>query len=247
VRDGDNEMTDADFDALASKILTHLGWEEGFNPSAYGVQFTGEQFITFIEEYNKRLRSAWLAENEPVGVVNGWTNSPSHPHVEWHVSSLDTGTKLYALPPPDPAIVQDAARYRFLRSASDDSNGPWIQFADGRDHSTANETDAAIDAAIAAAMTAAERVVKLNGGAPEKEVLGSTPSVPVSAATIPEGMVLVPRELAITVDSEGVTFGPFYWVSHESITGCEAELIPTKHKQYFNWFTGMLAAAQRKA
>jgi hypothetical protein len=39
----------------------------------------------------------------------------------------------------------------------------------------------------------------------------------------------------VTVDSQGVLFGKNYWVSHESITGCVAELIPKRHSQYWEW------------
>lgn len=46
----------------------------------------------------------------------------------------------------------------------------------------------------------------------------------------------------VKVDKEGVQFGKWCWISHEKITGCEAALIPTKHKQYYKWFLANLSA-----
>ena len=43
------------------------------------------------------------------------------------------------------------------------------------------------------------------------------------------------REPKISVDLQGVHFGKNYWVSHETITGCEAKLIPIKHPAYWEW------------
>ena len=39
----------------------------------------------------------------------------------------------------------------------------------------------------------------------------------------------------VSVDIQGVLFGKYYWVSHETITGCVANLIPQKHPQYWEW------------
>ena len=39
----------------------------------------------------------------------------------------------------------------------------------------------------------------------------------------------------VTVDAQGVYFGKHYWVSHETITVCVANLIPSKHPQYWEW------------
>lgn len=56
---------------------------------------------------------------------------------------------------------------------------------------------------------------------------------------------LAALEPIVTVDKEGVSFGKWCWVSHEKITGCEAHLIPTKHKQYYEWFLANLTAKQK--
>ena len=50
---------------------------------------------------------------------------------------------------------------------------------------------------------------------------------------------------AVTVHKDGVQFGKWCWVSHESITGCEASLIPTKRKQYYEWFLQHLRESDR--
>ena len=39
----------------------------------------------------------------------------------------------------------------------------------------------------------------------------------------------------VMVSMQGVHFGKNYWVSHETITGCEAKLIPQEHPQYWEW------------
>lgn len=49
----------------------------------------------------------------------------------------------------------------------------------------------------------------------------------------------------VTVHKDGVQFGKWCWVSHEKITGCEAVLIPTKHKQYYEWFLANLRESDR--
>ena len=53
------------------------------------------------------------------------------------------------------------------------------------------------------------------------------------------------QEDAVTVHKDGVQFGKWCWFSHESITGCEAALIPTKHKQYYEWFLQHLRESDR--
>jgi len=45
----------------------------------------------------------------------------------------------------------------------------------------------------------------------------------------------------VTCQKDGVMFGKYCWFSHETITGCEAALIPTKHKQYYEWFLAALS------
>ena len=52
-------------------------------------------------------------------------------------------------------------------------------------------------------------------------------------------------EPMVTVHKDGVQFGKWCWFSHESITGCEAALIPTKHKQYHEWFLQHLRESDR--
>lgn len=53
--------------------------------------------------------------------------------------------------------------------------------------------------------------------------------------------VELPSDQPVTVDKEGVRFGKWCWISHEKITGCEAALIPAKHKQYYEWFLANLS------
>ena len=52
-------------------------------------------------------------------------------------------------------------------------------------------------------------------------------------------------EPLVTVHKDGVQFGKWCWFSHESITGCVAELIPTKRKQYYEWFLKNLREQDR--
>ena len=55
--------------------------------------------------------------------------------------------------------------------------------------------------------------------------------------TKPEQLTRVTKQ--VMVDSKGILFGERYWVSHETITGCIAKLIPTHHKQYWQWASSM--------
>lgn len=48
----------------------------------------------------------------------------------------------------------------------------------------------------------------------------------------------------VICQKDGVRFGQYCWVSHEAITGCEAALIPTKHKQYYEWFLAAIDTAR---
>lgn len=54
------------------------------------------------------------------------------------------------------------------------------------------------------------------------------------------GMVMVPEELAVTVDKEGVRFGKWLWVSHEKIMP-HGNLMTAKYR---DWVNGMLAACR---
>lgn len=42
------------------------------------------------------------------------------------------------------------------------------------------------------------------------------------------------RKHQVEVDAQGVHFGS-YWVSHEAITGCDANLIAKTRPQYWEW------------
>ena len=57
------------------------------------------------------------------------------------------------------------------------------------------------------------------------------------------------KENSIIVGVQGVVFGKNYWVSHEEITGCVANLIPERHKQYWEWVNAQAASqpAQQSA
>ena len=62
-----------------------------------------------------------------------------------------------------------------------------------------------------------------------------------------ETHVMVPRDLAVTVDKQGVAFGKWCWFSHETITGLPADKIPTGiiGKKYWEWCQAMLAATTK--
>jgi len=57
---------------------------------------------------------------------------------------------------------------------------------------------------------------------------------------------VVPEELVIAVDRQGIRFGKWCWFSHEKITGCEADHIQKKHRQYWDWCCAMLAARPKE-
>ena len=86
----------------------------------------------------------------------------------------------------------------------------------------------------------AERKTREDAEHRVSEVLGDN-ALALQRAEAAEAKLRGVEAAKVTCQKDGVMFGKYCWFSHETITGCEAALIPTKHKQYYEWFLAALA------